>query len=118
MDVVVNLMVLPEVRVGRGLALAEFLVLQAGLILGRLGDVEVLLDGAHLQLGERPTPDFGVVRVAEDGLDVDETDPAAAIQLVLPPEEYARLEEVVLTNEDLNTVLEGLSLALTGGSKN
>jgi hypothetical protein len=46
------------------------------------------------------------------------SDPAAAIQLVLPPAEYDRLEDVVLTNEDLETVLEGLSLALTGGPKN
>jgi hypothetical protein len=46
------------------------------------------------------------------------SDPGAAIQLVLPASEYLRLEEAVQTNEDLSEVLEGISLALTGGSKN
>mgnify|MGYP003548529682 CR=1 FL=1 len=46
------------------------------------------------------------------------SDPAGALALVFPAEDMERLEEAVETPEDLSAVIEAVSEALVGDSKN
>lgn len=46
------------------------------------------------------------------------SDPGAALQLVFAPGDFERLEELDMSDEEFNAILEEVSTVLTGGSKN